>query len=406
MKKTNVLFINHSVRDGGPGKSLFYILKYVDRRKINPFVLVPRHDLFSESLRAEGIFENVIADSRFPENIQKSGTGPGSGPPGGRFARAARIFSVLSNIARMIRLVLGSSAVVKANSIDVIYCNGTLAKIVGAFMGKKNRRPVVWHVRNIQQAAFMKFLMRRLSEFECVKKIICVSNATASQFRNVRDKVRVVYNGVDPGDFDADSPSGSLRREFSIPRDTLIVGSTGRIVPRKGYMDFLEVARGVVSNPKLKGRVKFVVVGDTPHFFPEDHLAQLRIRAGQLGVLDSFIFTGYRRDVRPFLSDFDLFVVPSNYPDPFPRSVIEAMAAGLAVVGFSAGGVAEAVEDGKTGFLCPGDDFGKMRERIEGLLADAESRRSMGRAGRKRVIEMCSAADRTADIQEIILGIR
>ena len=72
MKKTNVLFINHSVRDGGPGRSLLYILKYIDREKINPFVLVPKHDIFSESLKSEGIFENVIVDPRFPENIQKS----------------------------------------------------------------------------------------------------------------------------------------------------------------------------------------------------------------------------------------------------------------------------------------------------------------------------------------------
>ena len=48
----------------------------------------------------------------------------------------------------------------------------------------------------------------------------------------------------------------------------------------------------------------------------------------------SFIFTGYRKDVRPYLKDFDLFVIPSNYPDPFPRSVIEAMAFALPVVGF------------------------------------------------------------------------
>ena len=47
MEKTNVLFINHSVRDGGPGRSLLYILKYIDRKKINPFVLVPKHTTYS-----------------------------------------------------------------------------------------------------------------------------------------------------------------------------------------------------------------------------------------------------------------------------------------------------------------------------------------------------------------------
>ena len=118
---------------------------------------------------------------------------------------------------------------------------------------------------------------------------------------------------------------------------------------------------------------------------------------------DSFIFTGYREDVRPYLKDFDLFVIPSNYPDPFPRSVIEAMAFSLPVVGFSIGGIAEAVEDGETGFLCDPGDFEKIGERVSILARDSKVRDEMGQNARSRVMEMCSAADRTADIQKIIL---
>ena len=71
MKKAlkNVLFINHSVRDGGPGRSLFYILKYLDRKSIKPHILIPKDDRFSDDLKKEGIYENIIVDSRFPENI-------------------------------------------------------------------------------------------------------------------------------------------------------------------------------------------------------------------------------------------------------------------------------------------------------------------------------------------------
>lgn len=407
MKKPNVLFVNHSVRDGGPGRSLFYILKHIDRRKVNPFVLVPRHDVFSEELKAAGIFENVIVDPRFPENIRKPVTGPGSGAgPSGPLSGPATLFFALLNVVRMTGLVLDSPRLVRENAIDVIYCNGTLAKIVGALVGKRTARPVVWHVRNIQRRGFMKFLMKTLSGFRCVRRIICVSNATASQFGHVGEKVRVVYNGIDPADFDAESVRGSLREEFSIPDDAVVVGSTGRIVPRKGYADFLRVARSVVSELGPGTEVRFVVVGDTPHFFPKDHLRELRELAEELGLGENFVFTGYRKDVRPYLADFDVFAIPSNYPDPFPRSVIEAMASGLPVVGFSAGGVAEAVEHEKTGFLCPGGDFRAMKESLETLVKDPDRRRGMGAASRRRVAEMCSAAERTADIQEIILSLR
>lgn len=401
-----MLFINHSVRDGGPGRSLFYILRHIDRRRVTPLVLVPRHDVFSEELKAEGIFENVMVDPRFPENIRKPVTGPGSGagPPGALSGPATLFFSIL-NVARMASLVADSPRLVRENGIDVIYCNGTLAKIVGAFMGKRTARPVIWHVRNIQRGRFMKFLMKTLSGFRCVRRIICVSRAAASQFGDAGDKVGVVYNGIDPADFDAESVRGSLREEFSIPDDAVVVGNTGRIVPRKGYADFLRVARSVVSELGPGAKVRFVVVGDTPHFFPKNHLEELRGLAGRLGVDGNFVFTGYRKDVRPYLADFDVFAIPSNYPDPFPRSVIEAMAFGLPVVGFSAGGVAEAVEHGKTGFLCPGGDFEAMKRSVKTLAENPALRREMGLASRRRVVEMCSAAERAADIQEIILSV-
>jgi len=402
MEKTNVLFINHSVRDGGPGRSLLYILKYIDRDKINPFVLIPKHDIFSESLKSEGIFENVVVDPRFPENIQKS-------PMVADTTRApglTRIFSIIVNIVNMLRLLCDSPRIIRENGIDIVYCNGTLAKIVGTLIGRKNKKPVIWHVRNIQQTWFMKSLMETLSGFKCVKKIICVYRATAKPFKRAKSKVHVVYNGIDTADFERDSVRGSLREEFSIPLDTVLVGNTGRVVTRKGYAEFIDTVSRLVSNSNISEKTKFVIVGDTPWFFPENHLRELEDHADRLGVRDSFIFTGYRKDVRPYLKDFDLFVIPSNYPDPFPRSVIEAMAFSLPVVGFSIGGIAEAVEDGKTGFLCAPGDFQKIVESVSILARDAEARSEMGRNARRRVMEMCSAAERTADIQKIILEVR
>ena len=135
-------------------------------------------------------------------------------------------------------------------------------------------------------------------------------------------------------------------------------------------MDFVDTAHRLVSDGSMKEKIKFVIVGDTPWFFPKNHLRELEDYTEKLGVRDNFIFTGYRKDVRPYLKDFDLFVIPSNYPDPFPRSVIEAMAFSLPVVGFSIGGIAEAVEDGETGFLCgPGDlrRSGRVSQFLHGM---------------------------------------
>ncbi|MGQ0794370.1 MAG: glycosyltransferase family 4 protein [Deltaproteobacteria bacterium] len=402
----NVLFINHSVRDGGPGRSLFYILKYLDRAKVSPWVLVPKHEVFSELITQEGLGDRIIIEPKFPENILRP-----------RFPEAwfsikwlggaLKALSVARNVADLILLAARSTSLIRRREIDIIYCNGTLAKILGAALGLINSRPVIWHVRNIQQARAMKFLMQRLAAFDCVKKIICVSNATAAQFKTATDKIVVIHNGVEPDDFNPSRAVGKLRAEYRLSPDTVIVGSAGRIVRRKGYDLFIEMARKVASQmgQASAARVKFVVVGDTPHFFGYNHLDTLKAEVKRLGLESHFIFTGYRRDVGEYLKDFDIFVIPSNYPDPFPRSVIEAMSFSLPVLGFKVGGIVEAVAEGETGFLSPPGDVSGLAASALRLIGDEATRRAMGVLGRERVEKLFAAKDRTGDVEQIIIGV-
>ncbi|MCH7678284.1 glycosyltransferase family 4 protein, partial [candidate division KSB1 bacterium] len=274
-----VLFLNHSVRDGGPGKSLFYILKYLDREKLNPYVLVPKADVFSEKLKSEGIYENIVIDKRFPENLKRprlsadtdnQAKNGGSGILSGGLMK---FVSVVLNLLDLISLVITSPYFIKKNGINVIYCNGTQAKIVGALMGLVSRCPVIWHVRNIQQTRVLGTIIYTLARLPDVKRIICVSEATANQFPYAKDKLRVIHNGIDEEEYAPSNTVGDLRRDYGIPARTIVVGSTGRIVPRKGYPLFIEAAHTVLKKTADKNkRIKFVIVGDTPYFFQDDHL--------------------------------------------------------------------------------------------------------------------------------------
>ena len=447
-----VLFINHSVRDGGPGKSLFYLLKYLDREKINPYVMVPKDDVFSERLKSEGIYENIIIDKRFPENLKRprifSDGERGRGPrenvlyereqdkiertamPGGikledgdrgerstampgRIKSSAGItavfmkfISILLNILDLTSLVLTSSYTIRKYGIDLIYCNGTQAKIAGALMGLVSGRPVIWHVRNIQQTWVLGSIIYTLARLPQVKKIICVSGPTANQFPKAREKLVVIHNGIDEAEYDPASTQGDLRSEYGIPARTTIVGSTGRIVPRKGYPLFVEAARVYLEKaPDKNKNVKFVIVGDTPYFFQDNHLAYIKELVSKYGLDEYFIFTGYRPDVKTSLKDFDIFVIPSNYPDPFPRSVIEAMSFALPVIAFKAGGIVEAVEDGITGILNESGDTEGMGEAILRLASDKKLLRKMGKAGRDRVKAEFTAEHIAREIEGNILEV-
>ncbi len=419
------LFINHSVRDGGPGRSLFYILKYIDMAKVTPFVLVPREDVFTELIKKEGLEDKIIVERRFPENILsprlnsyrlsgmegKESTSSSINQdriPGFFISKVLKIASVTLNMVDIFLLILKSPFLLKKWSIDVIYCNGTLAKIVGALIGFINFRPVIWHVRNIQQTKALRLIINALSLLPSVKKIICVSNATTKQFRFKHNKISVIYNGVDIKEFNPEKTSGALRFGNNFPEGVIIIGSTGRIVPRKGYVNLIKAAlvvKSVIGDSEIN-QIRLVIVGDTPHFFQDNHMQKLKELIKEYKLEDIFIFTGYQRDVKPYLKDFDIFVIPSGYEDPFPRVVIEAMAFALPVIGFRVGGIAEAVEEDVTGILSESGNYKQMGESILRLILDKQLRVSMGDAGRERVKRLFCAKTTAVNIEKIILELR
>ncbi len=405
-----VLFINHSVRDGGPGRSLFYILKYLDRTKVDPYVLIPKEDVFTDLVKKVGLGDKIIFEKRFPENLKRpwfdGNMFHSVGLHQKLLSRFLNAVSVTLNLIDLFSLVITSPFLVRKKRIDLIYCNGTQAKVVGALIGFINRSPVIWHVRNIQQTRALWLTINLLALLPVVKKIICVSGPAAEQFRFGRDKTVVIHNGIDLEDFDPEKSAGVLRSEYLIPDGSVIVGSTGRIVPRKGYEYLIRAAQTVRDRLGKDGsRVKFAVVGDTPNFFLENHIESLKGLVKELGLEDLFVFTGYKKDVRQYLKDFDVFVIPSNYPDPFPRVVIEAMSYLLPVVGFKVGGIVEAVEDGVTGFLNEPGNIDEMKEAIIKLIRDSSLRLTMGVAGRERARKLFSAEDRSKDVEENILEV-
>jgi len=99
----------------------------------------------------------------------------------------------------------------------------------------------------------------------------------------------------------------------------------------------------------------------------------------------------------------DAACLPTMTPDPFPRSVLEAMAAGLPVAAFRGGGVDEMVGDGETGLLVEPGDVEALARAFVRLARDPEAAREMGRAGRSRAAAEFSI-ERHVDRMERLLS--
>jgi glycosyltransferase involved in cell wall biosynthesis len=193
--------------------------------------------------------------------------------------------------------------------------------------------------------------------------------------------IHVVHNSIDTAPFADKGGRGTVRRELAIPESAPLITSIGRLDPGKGHLELLQ-ALARLREPFQEARL--LICGRT---FTRDHYDDyLQAEAERLGLAERVIFAGFRRDIPAVLAASDIFCLPSH-EEAFGMVYLEAMASGLPIVAYRAGGVPEIVVHGETGLLAERDDIEGLAGHLEQLLTDCDLARRMGDAGYKRVHE-------------------
>lgn len=212
-------------------------------------------------------------------------------------------------------------------------------------------------------------------------------------------KVVVIPTGVDPSAFIPDGAGREFRRSLGVSPGGPVIGTVSVLRGKKGHSTLLEAAA------RLRARfsdLKVLVVGDGPG------RADLLRQTQALGLDRTVSFLGFRRDVPQLLSVLDLFVFPS-LEEALGTAVLEAMAAGKAVVASRVGGIPEAVVEGETGLLVPPADSEALAQAVGRLLENPDLRARMGESGRARVEEHFSLSrmmEKTAGLYRNLCSVR
>jgi glycosyltransferase involved in cell wall biosynthesis len=387
-KRVKVLFLTGCTGRGGAGNSLFYLLKHLDPSVIEPLVVMPNEGVLKSKLvenriryRIEPRLKERLAEMRYRSQT-----------------RVCRIASVVLNAIDSVRFTFDLIRMVSRERVALIYCNQMMVKLMGTVAGMACGTPVVWHCRTLYGKSFRGWFFDRLARSSTVTRIVAVSEACAGNFPSAEDKVRVVYNGADLVSFDPERVRGCVRRMYRIGPDEVVLGFVGRIVAWKGIDTLLSAMEHVLARRK---DVVLVVVGGSPQRSLNllDHYRR-KVANGRYS--GRVVFTGFRTDVRPYLKDMDVTLVPSVAPDPCPRSVIESLALGTPVVGSAIGGVPELIRDGYNGFLVkPNDDVG-LAETILRVIENRELRQRMGSAARVSAVQRHDAVEVARRVQTIM----
>jgi glycosyltransferase involved in cell wall biosynthesis len=196
-------------------------------------------------------------------------------------------------------------------------------------------------------------------------------------------RVEAIGNGVVLSDFAnvAKSAVHDWRERLSLPHDSIVVGTVGRLVAEKGYREWFQAASVVASS---QPSAVFLIVGAEANGERDRFSAAIaEMLAADRSLAGRVRFTGFTVDIPPLLELIDIFVLAS-YREGMPRSIIEAMASGKPVVASDIRGCREEVIDGVTGFLVPVHDAPALANRIEALVRDPDLREELGLAGRRR----------------------
>ena len=372
---------------GGSDIALLRTIRELDRTHYAPVVVLPNDGPLSEHLlaaRAELHFSPMKQLRTLPS-------------PRYQMSYLAQLVPAVRRIQHLIRRE--RIALVHTNSLYCLY---------GAWAARLANCPHIWHLREIPPAvpvmrSFYAQMVTRLSSLVVAMTTACVVGLFGDG--QISRKVVVMPDGIDVVRWNPKISGRRIREELALPLDAPVIGFVARLDPWKGLEVFLQAAKCVSEREPA---AHFLIVGDAPQGF-EAYKNAMLLLASKLGLDGRVHFLGWRyqlEDIPEVMAALTVLCHTPLRPEPFGLVLIEAMAVGCPVVAPRAGGPADIVLDGTTGYLVPTGDAKSFADRLCLLIEDPGHAARMGIAARERAVDRYSSerfASRLAEMYSRVI---
>ena len=342
-----ILYIHGIGTIGGAERDLLAMLRALNRDEWEPHVACPPDSPLFDSLAKSGMLRHPLA----------------MGP----WRKWYSPFVRWRDIRKLRELVIElAPALIHVN--DIWWVPHTIAAVRGTPPG---RRPIVAHVRQeIEPKKVQRYGL------EAVDAVIAISRQVEQALIAggvARGSVRTIYSGLSFPTPTTTADRTAVCRTLGLSGDAVLLGTVAHLFPRKGHDVMVRALPHIIREVPA---AQYVMIGAGEAAYEHE----LKRLAATLGVADRLHFVGFQDDVRPFLSALSLYIHPARM-EGVGIAVVEALAAGKAVVATRVGGLPEVIDHGRTGLLVAPDCPEELSAAVLSLLRDEGRRKEMGEQG-------------------------
>jgi glycosyltransferase involved in cell wall biosynthesis len=275
---------------------------------------------------------------------------------------------------------------------DIIHSNGIKFHML-AGMARLPHAPVVWHIHDFLS---LRPLITRALRWASrrARGAIAVSRAVLLDAQAVlpRLPIELIYNAIDTDEFSPGPvPGDSLDRLAGLPEakpNTIRIGLVATFARWKGHEVFLKAATHLMER-RLQPDARFFIIGGPIYQTSGSQFSarELRTFAAERGIDAHVGFIPFQRNPADVYRALDIVVHASTQPEPFGRTIVEAMACARPVIVSQTGGAAELFTHGRDALGVPPNDPAPLASALGDLIVDIGRRECLGRNARPAVLE-------------------
>ncbi|RMH03789.1 MAG: glycosyltransferase family 1 protein [Nitrospirae bacterium] len=320
-------------------------------------------------------------------------------------ARAAGIPVELVRMGcgRILPLVSQFQRIIETYRIDVVNTHGSLDSWVASVAARwSSVKPAIVRTRHKSTPivrSWRHYILYRMLPHAVVTTGEAIRTHLIRDHGIHPDHVVSIPTGVDVSLF-SPNQALSIRMDHEATPSDFVVGTVSFLRDYKGLNILIAAAQQVVA---VYPHVKFWIIGEGPE------RSQLEQMITEFGLQHHVVLCGFQTEIPRWLSRVDVFVMPSTGAEGIPQALTQALAMERPVVASSVGGIPEVVEHGITGLLVPPNDPDSLAKALLLLLRDSVLRKTLGRAGRQRVVEelsMTRMLEKTEELYYRLLEVR